>query len=57
MESLLCFDLKLHNQEILGIGGLSDCGMVFSLANKRMREKTNEHRNIVLNRYSIIYLM
>ena len=27
MESLLCFDLELHNQEILGIGGLSDCGM------------------------------
>ena len=23
----------------------------------RMREKTHEHRNIVLNRYSIIYLM
>lgn len=21
MESLLCFDLELHNQEILGIGG------------------------------------
>ncbi|MCI6445183.1 MAG: ATP-binding cassette domain-containing protein [Subdoligranulum sp.] len=27
MESLLCFDLDLHKQEILGIGGLSDCGM------------------------------
>ena len=27
MESLLCFDLELHKQEILGIGGLSDCGM------------------------------
>ena len=38
MESLLCFDLELHNQEILGIGGLSDCGMVFSLANKNARE-------------------
>ena len=38
MESLLCYDLELHNQEILGIGGLSDCGMVFSLANKNARE-------------------
>ncbi len=38
MESLLCFDLELHKQEILGIGGLSDCGMVFSLANKNARE-------------------
>lgn len=38
MESLLCFDLELHNQEILGIGGLPDCGMVFSLANKNARE-------------------
>lgn len=27
MQSLLCFDLELHKQEILGIGGLSDCGM------------------------------
>lgn len=27
MQSLLCFDLELHQQEILGIGGLSDCGM------------------------------
>ena len=27
MHSLLCFDLELHKQEILGIGGLSDCGM------------------------------
>ena len=33
MESLLCFDLELHKQEILGIGG-----MVFSLANKNARE-------------------
>ena len=38
MESLLCFDLELHKQEILGIGGLSDCGMVFSLTNKNARE-------------------
>ena len=38
MESLLCFDLELHKQEILGIGGLSDCGMVFRLANKNARE-------------------
>lgn len=30
--------LELHKQEILGIGGLSDCGMVFSLANKNARE-------------------
>lgn len=27
MHNLLCFDLELHRQEILGIGGLSDCGM------------------------------
>lgn len=27
MHSLLCLDLELHKQEILGIGGLSDCGM------------------------------
>lgn len=27
MHSLLCFDMELHRQEILGIGGLSDCGM------------------------------
>lgn len=27
MEKLLCFDLELHKKEILGIGGLSDCGM------------------------------
>ncbi len=27
MDHLLCFDLELHKQEILGIGGLSDCGM------------------------------
>lgn len=27
MESLLCFNLELHKCEILGIGGLSDCGM------------------------------
>lgn len=27
MDSLLCFDLELHKQEILGIGGLSECGM------------------------------
>lgn len=33
-----CFDLELHKQEILGIGGLSDCGMVFRLANKNARE-------------------
>lgn len=33
MESLLCFDLELHKQEILGIGG-----MVFRLANKNARE-------------------
>ena len=38
MESLLCFDLEQHKQEILGIGGLSDCGMMFSLANKNARE-------------------
>ena len=38
MESLLCFDLEQHKQEILGIGGLSDCGMVFRLANKNARE-------------------
>ena len=38
MERLLCFDLELHKQEILGISGLSDCGMVFSLANKNARE-------------------
>ncbi len=40
MESLLCFDLELHKQEILGIGGLSDCGMVFSLANKNVKDKS-----------------
>lgn len=33
-----CFDLELHKQEILGIGGLPDCGMVFRLANKNARE-------------------
>lgn len=33
MESLLCFGLELHKQEILGIGG-----MVFRLANKNARE-------------------
>lgn len=38
MESLLCFDLEQHKQEILGIGGLSDCGMVFRLSNKNARE-------------------
>ena len=27
MEDLLCFDLELHKGEILGIGGLSQCGM------------------------------
>lgn len=27
MESLLCFDMELHKGEILGIGGLSECGM------------------------------
>lgn len=27
MEHLLCFDLELHKREILGIGGISDCGM------------------------------
>lgn len=27
MHSLLCLDLELHKNEILGIGGLSDCGM------------------------------
>lgn len=27
MEELLCFNLKLHKGEILGIGGLSSCGM------------------------------
>ena len=27
MKHLLCFDLELHKNEILGIGGLSDCGM------------------------------
>ena len=27
MKDLLCFDLELHKGEILGIGGLSDCGM------------------------------
>ncbi len=27
MHDLLCLDLELHKQEILGIGGLSDCGM------------------------------
>lgn len=27
MDHLLCFDLELHRQEILGIGGISDCGM------------------------------
>lgn len=27
MDALLCFDLELHQGEILGIGGLSDCGM------------------------------
>ena len=35
MESLLCFDLELHNQEILGIGG-----MVFRLANKNVKDKS-----------------
>ena len=27
MKDLLCFDLELHKGEILGIGGLSHCGM------------------------------
>lgn len=27
MRELLCFDLELHKGEILGIGGLSECGM------------------------------
>ena len=27
MDELLCFDLEVHRGEILGIGGLSDCGM------------------------------
>lgn len=27
LKDLLCFDLELHKGEILGIGGLSDCGM------------------------------
>lgn len=27
MHDLLCFSLELHKGEILGIGGLSDCGM------------------------------
>lgn len=27
MNALLCFDLELHQGEILGIGGLSECGM------------------------------
>lgn len=27
MQDLLCFDLELHKGEILGIGGLSHCGM------------------------------
>ena len=35
MESLLCFDLELHNQEILGIGG-----MVFRLENKNVKDKS-----------------
>lgn len=27
MKDLLCFDLELHRGEILGVGGLSECGM------------------------------
>ncbi len=27
MKDLLCFDMELHKGEILGIGGLSECGM------------------------------
>lgn len=27
MKNILCLDLELHKNEILGIGGLSDCGM------------------------------
>lgn len=27
MQDLLCFDIELHKGEILGIGGLSECGM------------------------------
>lgn len=27
MKSILCLNLELHKKEILGIGGLSDCGM------------------------------
>jgi len=27
LQDLLCFDLELHKGEILGIGGLSNCGM------------------------------
>lgn len=27
MENLLCFNMELHKGEILGIGGLSDCGI------------------------------
>ena len=56
MESLLCFDLEQHKQEILGIGVCLTVAWCLVLQT-RMREKTHEHRNIVLNRYSIIYLM
>ncbi|TCK92499.1 monosaccharide ABC transporter ATP-binding protein (CUT2 family) [Natranaerovirga hydrolytica] len=27
LEDLLCFNIELHKGEVLGIGGLSDCGM------------------------------
>lgn len=27
LKDLLCFDMELHKGEVLGIGGLSDCGM------------------------------
>lgn len=56
MESLLCFDLELHNQEILASVVCLTVAWCLVLQ-IRMREKTHEHRNIVLNRYSIIYLM
>lgn len=53
-------DFVVKTGEIRGLIGENGSGKstVWCLVLQiRMREKTHEHRNIVLNRYSIIYLM
>lgn len=53
-------DFVVKTGEIRGLIGENGSGKstVWCLVlQTRMREKTHEHRNIVLNRYSIIYLM